>query len=703
MATVRARFRPHARGFGFATVVGDDGVTPAPVQLRDDDGAVTTVDSVFVPPPLISGRLLSDDLVSVEAVLDDKGATAMDVTLVERPRQMVVGRLQQGAGTPVLDLDPSVGAGWMDLGSAVTPQLRLATGRQAVVLIATDEEGAPVGRALVAGPHVVGSPSAVRARTAVAALGGAAPTLVPGGAVAAGLDPAGAALTHTRVVGLVATGARGAASGLDVAGTLPGAGLVRIDRSGEPAVTIDDAGTRDVDDAVTAAWDGQPTSTVAVSVHIADVAGTVGVDSPADTYARTVATTVYPVTGDSVPMLDPALSEDALSLLPGVDRPALSVSYEVDPTGALLEVAVEACTVRSDAKLSYATVQAWLDGDAAGVRREAPDADHGAVDGVLDAAAEAARRLGVARDARATIEELFTDPELEPIVVDGRLRTREAEPHAQAYRLIERLMVAANESVAAWLQAMEVPALFRSHVGLDPERLDRLEAAAELAGATLPSLRTDPQAALVELLGEVDRLDQQGLEESRDLLVAVAAGSVARASYTAQATQHQALAASAYTHFTSPIRRYADLVVHRQIRATLAGEPLPHAEADLAGLARWLDVRAGAVSRFQARERAELWDVLLDRGVLDGPEPGVVTAISANGLTVRLPRLSWTGFVTAERALGVEGRASLDVDEHRLTTTSGPWRVGARVPVRVLGLDPSGRITLRLGATASAV
>jgi ribonuclease R len=695
-----ARFRPHPRGFGFLTPVGPDGHTPVEVELTDAAGATRAVDRVFVPPPLAKG-LLADDLVDADAELDDKGATATARELRDRPRRMLVGRVQQGPGRLVVEPDPALGTGWVRLDDGVASKLQLAVGRQVVVLLGDAEDGAPVGRALVAGPHVVGSPQAVRANAVVVALGRAAPTLVPGGAAGAGLDPVEAATTHTRVVGLLAGGGRGAAAGRSTDGPRPGASLSLADSSSEPCITVDDANAKDLDDAVAASWDGEPTSPVHVAVHIADASGAIGIGSDADRYARTVASSAYLASGENAPMLDPVLSEDALSLLPDVDRQVLTVRFDVAADGTIGEVTVDAAWVRSRAKLSYAAVEAWLAGDPTAVQRLAgPEAP--VVEPVLAAAVEASRRLGVERDARATFEDLFSSAELEPAVVDGKLTTVEAEPHAEAYRLIERLMVAANESVARWLVERDVPALYRAHAGLDADRAATLRAAAELVGIDLPALTdegVDADAVVAQVLAAVDELARKGRDDDRDLLVTAATGATARASYDPDPAHHRGLASSAYTHFTSPIRRYADLVVHRQIRAALAGDPPPHSSDELRAMAPWLDARAGAIDHLQKRERADLWSRLLDRGFLDGPEPAVVTGLTPAGLRVRLPRLGIGGFVTAERALDLppRERGRLEVDEHGLTTSSGPWRVGTHVVVRFAGLDDTGRANWRLG------
>jgi ribonuclease R len=699
---VRARFRPHPRGFGFLTPVEADGTTATVLRAPDADGAVTEHDGIFVPPPL-ARELIADDLVDAEVEIDAKGASATATTLVDRPRRMLVGTVQHGPGGLSIDPDPQLSSGSIPLAAGPAAKLPTSLGRLAVVLLSQDEDGAAIGQALVAGPFVVGSPQAVRATASVIALGRAAPTLIPGGPEAAGLDVTEALATHTRLVGHLASGGRGAAAGLDTAGVIPGPGAPWVDRRDEPCVTVDSPTTRDLDDAVGATWDGSADAPVEIAVHIADTGRAIGLDSPADRYARVAGATAYLAVGDNAPMLDPALSEDTLSLRADEDRFALSVRFTVAPDGKLGDVSVEVAAVTSRAQLTYGAVDRWLDGDENGVRGEAGLAG-GEVVGVLRGAVEAARRLGVERDARATFEDLFASPEVTPAIVGGKLTTIEAEPHAAAYRFIERLMVAANECVASWLIAREVPALYRAHVGVDPARAERLQAAAAAVGVELPALEAgDEDAVSAELMGAIEQLRVAGRDEDHDLLLAAASGSIARATYDPDPSHHRGLASGAYVHFTSPIRRYADLVVHRQIRAALAGDPPPYDTEQLRAMAVWLDARAGAIDHLTSRERGDLWARLLDRGFLGAtPEPAIVTGVTPNGVKVRLSRLGVTGFVTAERLLGLgpKERGRLEVDEHGIATTSGTWKLGQRTTVRFVGLDDTGRTIWRLGEAA---
>ncbi len=699
---VRARFRPHPRGFGFLTPVEADGTTPTVLHAPDPDGVMGEHDGIFVPPA-VARELIADDLVDAEVEVDAKGASATEVSLVERPRLMLVGTVQHGPGGLVVEPDPQLASGSVKLAAAPAAKLPTSVGRVVVVLLAQDESGAALAQALVAGPFVVGSPQAVRASASVIALGRAAPTLIPGGPAGAGLDPIEANATHTRLVGHLANGGRGAAAGLDTAGFIPGPEAPWVDRRDEPCITVDSPSTRDLDDAVGAVWDGSSDAPVAVAVHIADAGRAIGIDSPADRYARVAGATAYLAVGENAPMLDPALSEDTLSLRPGEDRFALSVRFTVGPEGQLGGVAVEVSAVTSRAQLTYGAVDRWLEGDEDSVRAEAGLAG-GEVVEVLRGAVEAARRLGVERDGRSTFEDLFASPELTPAIVGGKLTTVEAEPHAAAYRFIERLMVAANEAVASWLISHEVPALYRAHVGVDPERAERLQAAAAAVGVELPALAAgDEDEVSAELMTAIEQLRAEGRDEDHDLLVAAATGSIARATYDPDPSSHRGLASGAYVHFTSPIRRYADLVVHRQIRAVLAGDQPPYDTEQLRSLAVWLDARAGAVDHLAGRERGDLWARLLDRGFLGAtPEPAVVTGVTQNGVKVRLGRLGVTGFVTAERLLGLgpKERGRLEVDEHGIATTAGTWRLGQRTSVRFVGLDDTGRTVWRLGQAA---
>lgn len=685
---VHGRFSPHPRGFGFVDF-------DEPVSMSAEDGSTVTPDSGFVPPDMASGWI-ADDRVEATIELDDRQrVNVTQMTLVSRTRTFVVGRVATFAGSTSVLLDARLGSGRMPLSATLAEKLVRVDDRQVVVTTATAEDGTAIAQSLVTGPTPVGAPAAIRARAITIAHGAVAPNVITPGPTEVGLPMAESVGYALRTLGHLASGRPGLAAELDAEGTIPGIAMEGYDRREEVTVTIDDDRSRDLDDALVAAWDGDPASPVSVAVHIADAASAVGLDSAADRYAATMATTAYMAVGGTAPMLAPSLSEDALSLLPGVDRSVLSVDFSVEADGTLSDVAVNLGIIRVSARLSYAAVDAFLTSleqeDLAtgahgpnGAREERVEQ----VAGCVIALSEAARRLGVERDARDTLDALFLPASLEAAIVDGKIRAIPADPHPRAQHLVERLMVATNELVAQWGLDHDVAMLYRTHLGFDPERVDAVEAAGEVAGVELPS---PPTPAAV--MAAVTALRAQDEGERADLLATAAAGAVARATTSSVPSGHEGLDAAAYTQFTSPIRRYTDLVVHRQIRAALAGEDLPYSSQRLEALAGWLDIRSGAAGHAQALERTALWSVLLDRGAVKWPATAIVTGLSPNGARVRLPVAGVGGFIAANRF--DKDQRSLEVANDGTTTTDGSLVLGQRIEVKLDRIDALGRADFR--------
>ncbi len=665
-------------------------------MVVDDAGRTHKVESVFVPPDVARGWIADDRVVATLAVDDQGRLNAASMTLESRQRRFVVGVVQPFAGKMVLSPDARLGSGEIPMDDAMSAKLMHAEGKQIVATLAPT--GKAMCTALVAGPLPTFAPSAVRARAVVIAHGGATPDSIPGGPAAVGLPPAETNSNVLRATGRMAAGQAGLSAGLSSEeGPVPGPHAEMIDRRHEVQVTIDADSSKDLDDALTGAWSGQAADPVLVKVHIADAAGTIGIGSAADRYARTVAATAYFTAGPNASMIDPALSEGDLSLLPKQDRRAVTVTMLVDPDGSVSGTEVDLSWINPDARLSYAAVEEYLENPTptglAKTRNGISGADPeslGAVTATIISLAEAARRLGAERDARDTLEDLFTDAELEAVVVDGKIRTAEADPHPVAQRVVERLMVAANEAVAGWAHAIGLPMLYRGHVGFDPERVDTLRQAA--AALNVP-FAEDATIQPKDLVALVERLQEEGREDAAAALATVATGVVARAGYTATPSAHDALGSGFYTHFTSPLRRYADLVVHRQLRAAIADEMPPYTTEDLAALATWLDARGGAVNHAQALERNALWAVLLDRKAITWPTPGTVVGISKAGLRIRLTVPGVVGFMSAARALGLppRERASLELDETGMATVDGKYHLGASIKVRLDRLDELGR------------
>ncbi|MBI5497020.1 MAG: RNB domain-containing ribonuclease, partial [Deltaproteobacteria bacterium] len=331
----------------------------------------------------------------------------------------------------------------------------------------------------------------------------------------------------------------------------------RRDLRAVPTVTVDAPTTRDIDDAVSV-LPADPTGGLRLLVSIADASEWVREGTALDEEARARATSVY-LAGRVLPMLPPALSEDHASLHPGMDRLALTAELRVDPDGNVTSVDVFESLIRSHARLNYEEVAAFLDhGEVS--EAMAPIRDHLRWFRAADA------RLGVARGRRGGAvfardeARLSVNPQTQEVVILGDDRAH------SAHGMIERFMVAANEAVGRWLNDRGVPAPWRVHDPPESDAVVDLEAfmdhfgfGAGLGGRLTPG-------ALAGIYAQVHGAPCEPAVRS------VMLRTLGPARYDARPVGHFGLAAPLYLHFTSPLRRYADLVVHRTVKAYLRGQ-----------------------------------------------------------------------------------------------------------------------------------
>lgn len=442
-------------------------------------------------------------------------------------------------------------------------------------------------------------------------------------------------------------------------------------------LTIDAPTSRDLDDALSAqpaAEDGA----VRVFVHIADVDSVVPEGSLVDLEARQRGTSVY-LAGGMSPMLPPSLSEDELSLLPGQDRRVLTAELRIDAEGQVTSIDLYPATIRSDVRCSYEQVDVFLAGDE-------PPGD--LPDEVLDTLSwlrTAASRIAAVRKARGGVvfdrfeTRIELDDAMEPVEIHARRQT-------PAHLLIERLMVAANEGVAAWLLARGLPGLFRVHAAPTAERVDELQASLERMGYTPGLARTLTPRGLAAL--EAQMADAQLQPVLQEILGQV----LDRARYTVHPGEHFGLGSPAYVHFTSPIRRYADLVVHRVIKAYLDGEreldPLDPALEELAGHIEDCGGRAAKAEALRKRTLTARWA----EGFLGEAYDGHVVAVKPFGAIVQLGTTGVTGVVPVDSL--EEGWRKQD---HELVGPDGRLAIGDPIAVRIADVDTErGRIDLAL-------
>ncbi len=358
-----------------------------------------------------------------------------------------------------------------------------------------------------------------------------------------------------------------------------------------PVVTIDGETARDFDDAV---WvDRLANGNYALHVHIADVSHYVHPNSPIDLEAQLRGTSVY-FPDRAVPMLPYELSTSLCSLVPQQDRLVLSALMEIDHHGEVVGQEFTSGVIRSAERMTYTNVHLMLEGDAAVRERYKPLVER------FELMQELALVLNKKRVRRGSIDFDLPEPliEFDELgVMTGVTRA----PRNIANRIIEEFMLAANESVAGHLEHAGIASIYRIHEMPDPKRVMEFEEIATHFGVSLgigaiPVKRfavTDKHRDGSKKRREVVVADSglrissrhyqrlvakiEGKPEER-ILSYLMLRSLKQARYSAENVGHFALAAETYTHFTSPIRRYPDLLVHRLLRAVLTGKPTPGEE-----------------------------------------------------------------------------------------------------------------------------
>jgi len=640
------RFKKTVRGFGF--------VDPA-VKVREG--------SIFIPPDNV-GDALTGDTVKVRVYRDrkpngDEGFSGEIVEVVERHKSAYAGTLTKR------------GTQWVVLpdGRQITKPIVVRDaesttareGDKVVVELLVYPDGDMLGEGVITTVLGEAGRPDVETQAVIAAYD------LPGPHPEECVEQAREAAAQFEAE-IAAWKEKGAAG-------LPG----RLDLTDEFIITIDPPDAKDYDDAISIkrtrdGWE--------LGVHIADVAHFIPLDSPLDAEARDRSNSVY-LPRLVIPMLPEVLSNGICSLQEGVPRFCKSAFMVYDNHGNVRSEGVAQTLIRSSKRLTYLEAQALIDGDLTLARKHAKTPPK-YTDQLLETLREMDRLAKVIQARRDREGMISLDLPDVVLIYDerGHVVDAEREDDAFTHKLIEMFMVEANEVLARLFENLGVPLLRRIHPEPIPGDVDTLRRVAMVAGFRIP--RNPTREELQGLLKAT-----AGTPAARAVHFAVLR-TMSKAEYSPALVGHFALASSAYAHFTSPIRRYADLTVHRALaeylRRTDNGRRRPKGEAEARALGRDMmrseacmpeeeliaigqhaSVREDKAESAERELRNFLVLQLLERFVGETFK-GVVTGVSPRGLFVQIDKYLAEGFVKSEDLPG-------DVTRENLTPI---WKIDAR-------------------------
>ena len=461
----------------------------------------------------------------------------------------------------------------------------------------------------------------------------------------------------------------------------------RLDLRKKFIFTCDPASARDFDDALSLETDKKGNRVL--GVHIADVSHFVTPDSPLDKEAYRRSTSVYLV-DKVVPMLPEQLSNGVCSLVPNEDRLAFSAFLTFDAQGNCIARKFAKSVIRSKARFTYEQVMAVIkDPSDSRVSRSSRDSscsrdlkglrDLKRATGTILALNELAQQLRKRRFAAGALDMDVPEAEIK-LDSNGMMTGVEVRPYDESHQLIEECMVAANEAVATELWTRGIKILARLHEPPDPARMEELRANLAAIGISCGDI-SQPR----NLARFLEKIKDSPLDGVLSVMVL---RSMKRAIYSAREIGHFGLAKKFYAHFTSPIRRYPDLVLHRQLASFLEGKGGRMDQG-------WLDRAAQHTSeREQIADEAERMLVeikkyrYLEQLLNSGKRvafDAVVGKCASYGLFVDLPELAIGGMVHVSKLSQTFVR--WDSFHEVLTDGRQTWQVGTKMKVRVAAVD----------------
>lgn len=652
-AGIIGRILVHPAGYGF-------------VEREDGD------DNIFIAARYRGGALDRDQVV-VKTWLGYRGLEGRVVEVLQRGRARLTGTLRRAGSGLVLDPDDPRISGPVPLSGKVDA----AQLGQAVVAEITDYPSTPEESVRARVLRVIGDPDDPRTEVQKILECDDIPSAFPA-AVVAESEQAPQEVTASELED-------------------------RADLRHLPLLTIDPETARDFDDAV-CLEDGPRPGITRLWVAVADVSHYVQAGTALDREAERRGVSVY-LPDRAIPMLPHPLSSGICSLNPEVDRLAMVACLDIDERGETVGETFQAAVIRSHGRLDYAGVAAALAGDLRGSRaRYAPHLP------ALRRMMELSDRLRRIRTRRGSLDFDLPEPQVVLDEDDPRrvrtVRRSRAEPAVkQAYMMVEDFMLAANEAAARFFGRRGLGTLWRIHA---PPRLESLERLAELARSFAIELDVKQAQSPKGLRDFLDLVRGKPIERALSYLML---RSLKQAAYATENVGHFGLAAPEYLHFTSPIRRYPDLIVHRLMKQQLRREGQPAGRRDAAPLPSADELRqwAGDSSRNERRamevERAvvDMYRVFVMRDRIGEELSGTISGITAMGLFIELDDPYVEGLVRLD---SLPERYELDEHSVRLyAARSGrQLALGDRVQVRIDSVSvPRRRIDLSLVAVLESI
>ena len=454
----------------------------------------------------------------------------------------------------------------------------------------------------------------------------------------------------------------------------------RTDARSVPTFTIDGADAKDFDDALSVerleGRKGGGRGMLRIGVHIADVSYYVAEGTSLDAEARERATTCY-LPGKVLPMLPEQLSNGICSLVEGEPRLALSVFADVTRDGEVQAVRFKETVIESDARLTYEQVQEFADGGRLPHGKRKLERD-------IKVLLSLSEKLREARIGAGALDFDFTEAKVD-VDEEGALHLQPIRSNA-ARNLIEEMMLLANRLVAEELEKRDIPALFRVHEDPSEAKIEALQKALARLGYTLDIAHATPKDLQAILRAAVGKPEAQ-------LVNTLLLRSLKQARYASENLGHFGLAFENYLHFTSPIRRYPDLVVHRVVRAMLQHRLSPtlkeRMKSDFPDLAQHASDRERQAERAE-RDLARYYHARWAKEHIGESFHGTISGVTNFGVFVALPN----GIEGLMHVSHLEDDYYLFLEDSMMLmgkSSRKKYRMGDRVEVRVFQANPTAR------------